>query len=101
MPTPKTPLMAICFQCGSDTVYPEDWEPTQNQWSVSLFCPNCENKSQGVFSQEHVEDFDDWLDDCQDELRLQHQLLVRENMSTYLETFITALNADNILPEDF
>jgi DNA-binding helix-hairpin-helix protein with protein kinase domain len=79
-----------------------DWEPAgRHGWSISLRCPECEWRDQGVFSQEIADRFDDALDASTQAVLGDYQALVRANMENDVERFLKALETDLILPEDF
>jgi hypothetical protein len=79
-----------------------DWEPAgRHGWSISLRCPECEWRDQGVFSQEIADRFDDALDASMQAVLDDYQTLVRANMENDVERFLKALETDLILPEDF
>jgi hypothetical protein len=92
----------VCTECASELVYPVRWEEAgPENWSVLLHCPNCERYREGVFAQDTVEAFDDELDRGGDALARDYKSLMRANMEEELECFVSALEADAILPEDF
>ena len=92
----------LCGTCGSELVYPVDWEEEgSTHWRVVLRCPNCEWTGTGVFEQEFVERFDLELDHGTEVLVSDLQHLTRANMEEDVERFITALHGDHILPTDF
>ena len=79
-----------------------DWEPAgRHGWSISLRCPECEWRDEGVFSQDVADIFDDALDASTQAVLDDYQELVRRNMENDVERFLKALEADLILPEDF
>lgn len=91
-----------CVVCSSDLVYPVEWEECgPENWRVLLRCPNCEVRRDGIFGQRTVDAFDAALDDGTEVLARAHIRLTRSNMAEELERFVTALDADAILPEDF
>jgi hypothetical protein len=92
----------VCLDCTSDLVYPVQWEESgPENWNVLLHCPNCDVYREGVFAQETVEVFDEELDRGADALARDYKRLMRANMAEEIDTFVGALNADAILPEDF
>jgi hypothetical protein len=92
----------LCFDCGSDLVYPVEWEEAGSEsWSVTLRCPNCEVRREGVFGQPSVDAFDEELDRAADTLTRDYNRLLRANMIEETDRFTAALEADAILPEDF
>jgi hypothetical protein len=92
----------ICAGCGSHLVYPLNWEEAGAiHWEVTLRCPNCEWCGTGVFDQEIVERFDEELDRGTEALVGGLRTLIEANMQAEIERFVTALDADALLPEDF
>ena len=92
----------ICVNCGSQLVYPVQWEEAgPENWSVLLHCPNCDVFREGVFTQDNVELFDEELDRGADALARDYKRLMRANMADEIERFAGALAAGAILPEDF
>ena len=92
----------ICPECGSDLVYPTDWAPASDrQWRVALRCPECEWNGGGRYTQEMVDRLDEALDHGTEAVLEDLNILVRANMEDQMERFVSALNGDQILPEDF
>ena len=92
----------ICPACASELVFPTDWSPAdRTRWSVELRCPDCEWIGGGVYSQQVVDRFDEALDSGTEQLLDDLTTLARSNMEEQLQSFVAALWADHILPEDF
>ena len=92
----------VCPTCDSELVYPVDWAPARNrQWSVALRCPDCEWQAEGMFAQDVVDRFDDALELGTAQILDDLNLLARANMEEQVDRFVTALQADQILAEDF
>jgi hypothetical protein len=92
----------VCPSCDSGLVFPIDWAPAAGRrWSVELRCPECEWNGGGTYAQAVVDRFDEALDDGTEALLRDLNLLTRANMEEQVDAFVTALNADQILPEDF
>jgi hypothetical protein len=92
----------LCLDCESELVYPVEWEEAgPESWTVVLHCPNCDVQREGVFHQDTVERFDEELDRGAEGLACDYRRLVRANMADELGRFVSALEADAILPEDF
>jgi hypothetical protein len=92
----------LCGSCESDLVYPVEWdEAGATHWEVSLRCPNCEWNGIGVYSQDTVERFDEELDRGTEALVRDLKRLMTANMEDEIERFVTALDNDHVLPEDF
>jgi len=92
----------ICPACNSDLVYPTDWAPASDRhWHVALRCPECDWNGSGRHSQEVVDRLDEALDNGTESVLEDLDLLVRASMEDQIARFVVALNADQILPEDF
>ena len=92
----------VCIECSSELVFPVQWEEAGPQnWTVLLHCPNCEVYREGVFAQDNVEQFDEELDRGADALARDYKRLMRANMAEEIGRFVSALDSDAILPEDF
>ena len=92
----------VCLECASGLAYPIHWEEYGNEdWSVTIRCPECETFRDGVFSQEAVEAFDEQLDAGTDALMGDYRRLLRANMADEVQRFASALDVGAILPEDF
>jgi hypothetical protein len=87
--------------CGSDLVYPLTWEQHDREnWHVVCRCPNCEHVSEGIYTQDECDHFDDHLEDGTLELTREFKRAVFANMTEEIKTFAKALASDAILPED-
>ncbi len=92
----------VCGSCSSSLVYPTDWEEAGTaHWEVTLRCPNCEWSGTGIFEQDLVERFDEELDRGTETLVRDLKRLMRANMEEEVERFVSALEDDHIVPEDF
>ena len=98
---PSTELH-VCPDCASELVYPTHWEEAgPENWRVSLRCPNCEWFATGVFAQDLVDHFDERLDEGTEQVVSDLKQLMHANMSEEIERFVSALEAEALLPEDF
>jgi hypothetical protein len=92
----------VCGTCASELVYPVDWEEAgATHWEVTLRCPNCEWTGTGVFEQDVVERFDEELDRGTETLVRDLKRMMQANMEDEIERFVSALQGDHIVPEDF
>jgi len=92
----------ICPSCNSELVYPTDWAPAPDkQWQVALRCPECEWNGGGTYSQEIVDRLDEVLEHGTESVLQDLNVLFRANMEDQIDRFVSALRADQILPEDF
>ena len=99
---PDTSELHVCGTCDSELVYPVEWEEAgATHWEVVLRCPNCEWAGTGVYEQQVVERFDEELDRGTEALVRDLKRLMQANMEDEIERFITALEGDHVLPEDF
>ena len=94
--------LCICEQCGCDLVEPVEWSAAgPERWHVALDCPNCGYWTEGVFSQECVDRFDERLDEGTAAIVSELKSLQQANMVDYVERFSVALDLGAILPDDF
>lgn len=94
--------LQICPSCCSSLVQPTDWTHVgRERWKVELHCPDCNWRGGGVHEQETVDRYDDFLDAAMQQVLDDLQLLTKANMENGAQRFLTALDADLILPEDF
>lgn len=92
----------VCPQCHSDLVQPISWsETSDNRWELTIECPNCWWYEEGQYDREQVDRLEENLDDGVDEMLGDLQRLTQANMAEQIDRFISALNKDLILPEDF
>lgn len=92
----------VCPDCASDLVQPIDWsEAPEECWNLALNCPNCDWYTEGLFTQDQVRELEDRLDEGLADMLRDLQRLTQANMADQIDRFITALHADQILPEDF
>ena len=85
-----------------DLVQPVAWSEAAGEcWELVLSCPNCWWEDEGIFTQEQVETLEEQLDDGLADMLDDLQRLTQANMADQIDRFITALNGDQILPEDF
>ena len=91
-----------CPACSSDLVQPVAWSETEDErWELDLRCPNCEWTGDGVFAQTEVEDLEEHLDEGLAAMLADLHRLTQANMVDEVDRFVSALDADLILPEDF
>ena len=92
----------LCPCCDRDLVYPVEWEEVSpTHWEVLLRCPNCEWSEVDTFDQPTVDRFDEQLDIGTEILLRDLKRLEQANMEEEIDRFVSAVNADAILPEDF
>jgi hypothetical protein len=92
----------ICPACASELVQPVTWsEAPDDRWELTLHCPNCDRLIDGVFAQQQVYELEDKLDEGLADMLRDLRRLTRANMAEETDRFISAINDDLILPEDF
>ena len=92
----------VCPGCDSELVQPVAWsEAAEEKWELTLSCPNCRWTSEGLFGEDQVHALEERLDQGLADMLRDLQRLTQANMADQIERFTTALNADQILPEDF
>jgi hypothetical protein len=92
----------VCPDCGSELVQPVDWsEAPDDCWNLLLNCPNCDWFSEGLYTHDQVRELEDRLDEGLADMLRDLQRLTQANMADQIDRFVTALYADQVLPEDF
>jgi hypothetical protein len=92
----------VCPDCGSGLVQPIDWsEAPGDCWNLALNCPNCDWYTEGLYNADQVRELEDRLDEGLADMLRDLQRLTQANMADQIDRFVNALNADQILPEDF
>ncbi len=92
----------VCPECASELVQPLAWaEAADEQWELTLRCPNCMWCCSGVFDNDTVERYEDSLDEGLAAVLRDLQRLTHANMADQVDRFTAALSADLLLPEDF
>lgn len=93
----------VCADCNSELVQPVAWEQTArlSEWRLWRRCPECEWVGDGIHHESAIDKFDEQLDFGTRELAEELRALEQSNMEQAAETFLSALHADLILPEDF
>ena len=92
----------ICPECSSPLVQPLSWsEADDNHWELALSCPNCEWTVAGIYSQTEVEELEDRLEEGLSDMLADLQRLAQANMAEEIDRFVSGLEANLILPEDF
>jgi hypothetical protein len=101
--TQLTTGLHVCPECTSHLVQPTCWEQTSREghWKIWRRCPECEWVADGVHGEREIDDYDEQLDFGTRELADELRALERSNMEQVIETFVAALQADLIGPDDF
>jgi hypothetical protein len=99
---PEPAGLHLCPTCDSDLVQPLSWaEAADDQWELTLECPNCGWTEEEVYDRAQVEALEERLDDGLAMMLGDLQRLAKANMAYEIERFSAALQRDLILPEDF
>jgi hypothetical protein len=98
-----TKALHVCPECTSQLVQPVAWEqtPKATEWKLWRRCPECEWLGEGVYHETEIDEFDEQLDFGTRELAEELRSLEQANMEQAAQVFVTALQNDLILPEDF
>ena len=100
-PSAPQPLH-ICPDCQCHLVQPVAWSETEDeQWELELGCPNCDWYTEGIYTQDQVRELEDRLDEGLADMLRDLQRLAQANMADQIDRFVSALYADQVLPEDF
>ncbi len=95
-------LLHVCQECSRDLVYPTAWEEVApDRWQLTLRCPNCESRRDGIFDREQVERLDEALEWGAYLVMVELRQLSYANRVAEVGRFVDALAGDNILPIDF
>ena len=91
-----------CPLCGSDLVYPVDWERNSAaSWNLLLRCPDCETQRSIVLGREGVEAFNREIYLGAQALAREADSMTRRNFAEESAKLVEALARDLILPMDF
>ena len=94
--------LLVCSACRSGLMCPADCaEHGEDHWYVELKCPDCGGRKCALFDVEMLDALDGELDRAEAEIEADLAHLIRANMADYVTRFVSALDADAILPEDF
>lgn len=89
-------------ECDSDMVYPIDWERADSYHHIcTLRCPNCEDIRDAMMNEAQIERFDCLLDRGTDSLTRDLRNLLYANMATEINSFVSAMDEEHIVPDDF
>jgi hypothetical protein len=93
----------VCPECTSKLVQPVAWEQvaSSNGWRLWRRCPECEWNGDDIHRESTIDDYDEQLDFGTRELAEELRSLQQSNMEEAIDRFVSALQADQILPEDF
>lgn len=92
----------VCPVCGSELVYPVDWQRTSDTaWRLRLRCPECETERDAVLGRADVEEYNRRLYYGSQELAQAAQEMGRRNFEEEAAKLVAALEMDLILPMDF
>jgi hypothetical protein len=102
-PPPHEDLEAHkCPVCGSELVYPEDWDrSSQVSWTLHLRCPECELRREVTLGRASVEQFNRELYFGAQALARTADQMQRRNFEDEVDRIVAALERDLILPMDF
>jgi DNA-directed RNA polymerase subunit RPC12/RpoP len=99
---PKRRALHICQACRSELVQPLEWAQAEDdQWELTLRCPNCGWNSHGLYDHAEVLELEEQFERGVEAIVGDLQRLTSANMADEIERFATALEANLILPEDF
>jgi hypothetical protein len=91
-----------CPVCGSDLVYPVDWDRSgRSSWTLHLRCPECETRREVTLGRASVEQLNRELYFGAQALAREAEQMTRRNFEDEVERIVAALERDLILPMDF
>jgi hypothetical protein len=87
-----------CPECRSNLVYPIGWkEENDTMIRLERLCPNCEWTGEGIYDYDLLEIYGSELDEADETMKIADLRIMRDRAHNFGE----ALQAGNILPEDF
>ena len=100
--TPAPSGLHVCPSCEAELVQPIAWaEAEGSRWELTLECPNCWWTEEGVYDRDEVDRLEEKLDDGLAEMLGDLQRMTQANMAEEIDRFVSALEHDLVLPEDF
>lgn len=102
-PVSTTDGLHVCPKCRSRLVQPTCWEqtPLRGYWRIWRRCPECEWAIDGIYGESEIDAFDEQLDFGTRELAEKLREMENAHMTEFADTFVSALSADLIGPDDF
>jgi hypothetical protein len=101
-PAGEDPDAHVCPVCGSDLVYPIDWDRSgPSSWMLILRCPECETRREVRLGRASVEQFNRELYFGAQALAREADQMMRRNFEDEVQRIVVALERDLILPMDF
>ena len=98
----EDPEAHVCPVCGSDLVYPIDWDRSgPASWILILRCPECETRREVSLGRASVEQFNRELYFGAQALAREADQMMRRNFEDEVQRIVAALERDLILPMDF
>lgn len=98
----EDPDAHVCPACGSDLVYPIDWDRSgPASWILILRCPECETRREVSLGRASVEQFNRELYFAAQALAREADQMMRRNFEDEVQRIVAALERDLILPMDF
>jgi hypothetical protein len=98
----EDPEAHVCPVCGSDLVYPVDWDRcAPASWVLILRCPECETRREVTLGRASVEQFNRELYFGAQALAREADQMMRRNFEDEVQRIVVALERDLILPMDF
>jgi hypothetical protein len=92
----------VCPECSSELVQPVSWsEASDDCWELTLECPNCWWRTEGLYERDQVLELEERLDDGLADMLDDLGRLTHANMADQIDRFVAAIQADLVLPEDF
>jgi hypothetical protein len=97
-----TAAPSVCSRCGSEFLYPVEWERNRDgDWNILMRCPNCEAHVRIVLGREAVEELNRALYHHAQALARLADSISRRNFEEEAGKLVRALARDLILPMDF
>ena len=95
-------MLERCRHCPSQLAHPLRWRRlAYDAWEIELRCPDCRQVWHERVPTEAVKRLDKVLKSARAELEAHLEEIERIDLEDRISGFISALDADAILPEDF
>jgi hypothetical protein len=94
--------LEVCTSCGSELVHPTRWRRLEpDVWQIDLRCPECRRAWREVVPTKAVRRLDEVLRTGRGVIERHLEEIERIEREEQVQSFVSALRAGAILPEDF
>jgi transcriptional regulator NrdR family protein len=94
-------LMVDCPQCQGTMMQYVSSRQVLTGWYVELWCPDCEQTRTGTFTRMECSQFETISEAGERYIKASADLLQFEQAEQFIQTFVHAVEHDQVWPEDF